>query len=374
MRFWGLLLIVLGLMAPGNAVLAKGPDSDGSAEPTLHRRQNEAAIVEIILPRDVELAPSLGRALHEEAEATVAGFTAEAEAEQERRKSEQPNAEPVPFSLSVTYRPTMVSAEVISLLKVIDLFTGGAHGAVEFEGIIFDRRRQGIVGAEQILNGGEGWLANVKRLTALAAEALRVLKSERLGGDYEASGGEGWLDDFQLPLQSMTLLPSDDPGKIGGVAFDFAPYAAGSFAEGIYRVVLPAAQIEPMAGAAWRHLFGGQPNLLTYVPTSNPNDGHFALIRKPQARSVVGEKIAISGEAPAPFFEGEQLPVRVLRHGEVLSEGVIGIDRKVRPSGTAVGMIPFSGTIDAGRGNGEVLIRLGRKAPVDIPVVIDRKR
>ena len=372
MRLAGLILIILYVVAPGAAALAAGPDSARGNEPVVYRNQNEAAVVQIVLPAEAELAPVLARGLRDEAEATVAGFLADAIVEQERRQRDMPGAHREPFSLYVNFKPTMISAEVVSLLKVMDLYTGGAHGMTEFEGIIFDRRRRAIVGPEQIFSGGEGWQGNGKRLSALASVALKKMKAERLGREYEALSAEGWVDDFQLPLQSMTLVPSNEPGKIGGVSFDFAPYAAGSFAEGIYHVVLPAEDVVGMAGTDWQPLFGGRPDLLAYAPTNDPNGGHFALIREPRMGAAVKEKIAASGEAPAQLFEGDLLPFRVLQQGNVVSEGALSANRQLRPSGTALGMIPFVGTIDVGRGAGGVVIRLGRTKSVDIPVVVER--
>jgi hypothetical protein len=369
MRLNGLILAICAILAPLMAALAQEPDSPG---PELIRRHNEAAVVEIILPAEMALAPALAKRLRGEAEATIAGFLTDAEIEQKQRLQELPGVEPVPFSLSVTFRPTLVTADVISLLKTVDLYTGGAHGSIDFEGIIFDRRRNTLLQPEQIFTGGEGWPANLKRLEALAAAALREQKRERLSPELALAGVESWVDDLQLPLHGMTLLPSDQPGLIGGIAFDIAPYAAGSYAEGAYRVVLPANEIRDMAGSEWQALFGGKPDLLTTVPTNDPDDADFLLLREPKIGQIVEPSVTVQGEAPVQFLDGNALPYRVLRQGKVLSEGTITADRKAPASGAAIGMVPFRDRIDLGRGAGNVVIRLGRRKPVDIPVTTQR--
>src|SRR5690606_23661270 len=129
-------------------------------------------------------------------------------------KDRDPAAELPPYSLRIDYQPQFFSPDFLSLLRAADIYTGGAHGMVGFEGLIYDLRSRSIVEPQDILAGGAGWEENQKTLTALVLESLKTLKRERLGADYDPERDDSWLQDFALPLDTMTLLASSEPAKI----------------------------------------------------------------------------------------------------------------------------------------------------------------
>jgi hypothetical protein len=57
----------------------------------------------------------------------------------------------------------------------------------------------------------------------------------------------------------VVLQASDEAGKIGGVVVLFSPYEVGSFAEGSYEILIPAADLAPVLTPAWKDRFGGTP-------------------------------------------------------------------------------------------------------------------
>ncbi|MEE4315746.1 MAG: DUF4163 domain-containing protein [Erythrobacter sp.] len=120
----------------------------------------------------------------------------------------------------------------LSLWSDIYLYTGGAHGNSDFEGLVWDREAGEAIAPEAMFTSeaalqdalGEAW-----------CDALKAEKKTRLGADYSDDGF------FPCPKVSDLTLVADSWGK---TAFDHilliaAPYVAGSYAEGPYEVILP---------------------------------------------------------------------------------------------------------------------------------------
>ncbi|OBV10110.1 DUF4163 domain-containing protein [Erythrobacter dokdonensis DSW-74] len=123
----------------------------------------------------------------------------------------------------------------LSLSADIYLYTGGAHGNSDFEGLVWDREAGAAIAPEAMFTSqaalqdalGEAW-----------CYALKIEKKTRLGADFSDDGF------FPCPpVSDLTLLA----GSAGKAAFDrigliAAPYVAGSYAEGPYEVTLPVTQ------------------------------------------------------------------------------------------------------------------------------------
>ncbi|WP_342642934.1 DUF3298 and DUF4163 domain-containing protein [Rhodoligotrophos ferricapiens] len=342
--------------------------------PMVVHASNDAAEARIAIAREASVAPALLSRLHREAEQLANKFVEDAAAEQRELRRTDPAIEPPTFSLTVEHRPRFVSRDLVSLLVVSEIFTGGAHGNLVFEGITYDIRRKRFVATQDILSGGGGWKENEARLKVIARNKLRAKKRERLGGDYDAARDDIWLEDLALPVEAMTLLPSTERGKAGGIEFHFAPYLAGPYAEGPYRIEISSRELEPMLAREWRDVFASEPIVLSHVSSAEGSKAAFVLIAAPQPDSVVRPPVELSGEAPDYFFEGDAIRAVISQlNGQVLSEGRLQADRQRRPSGMALDMVPFSGRLAVPHGEGPVLIKLGNGDSVAFSVTISRK-
>ncbi|WP_137389992.1 DUF3298 and DUF4163 domain-containing protein [Rhodoligotrophos defluvii] len=347
---------------------------DVPERPEVLREVSEVAEATIVLARETAVAPALHHRLREDAKEIVKAFLAEAEAEHREVRRTDPDSVPPTFSLLVEHQPSLVSRDLVSLLISSEVFTGGAHADFRLEGIIYDLRRKVFVEPEDILAGGYGWPNNERLLKELVATKLRAQKRARLRDEYDAERDEAWLKGLTLPLEAVTLVPSTEPGRIGGLAFHFAPYVAGPYAEGSYRVDVAARELAPMLAPAWRAAFAGEPISLVHVRGSAIGEPAFVLIAEPQPDSVVGSSIRIAGEAPAYVLAGGSLKATISRSdGGLLAEGKLAADRKRRPSGTALGMVPFAGQLEVTQGEGAALIRIGNYSGPTFSVTIHRK-
>lgn len=118
--------------------------------------------------------------------------------------------------------------ELVSLLCIVDEYMGGAHGMSVPEGRTYALAPDGTpkpLGLWDLLRKSP---ANTKKLSGLL---LAELKRQEATFVVEGSvkGFEKELSQDELPF---TVLPA-------GLAFHFAPYAVGPYAEGPHRVLVP---------------------------------------------------------------------------------------------------------------------------------------
>jgi len=57
----------------------------------------------------------------------------------------------------------------------------------------------------------------------------------------------------------VTLLPSEEAGKFGGLMVHYSPYDVGAYAEGSYEILVKAADLDGMLAEPYAALFGGEP-------------------------------------------------------------------------------------------------------------------
>jgi hypothetical protein len=125
--------------------------------------------------------------------------------------------------------------KAVSLLCVRYEYSGGAHGNTEFEARNYLLAEDGTakpLGLWDLLRKSP---ANAKKLSGLIIADLRRQKASEVvkGGIKDVVDA---LDRGGIPF---TVLPN-------GLAFHFAPYAAGSYAEGSFRAVIPHRALAPL--------------------------------------------------------------------------------------------------------------------------------
>lgn len=127
-----------------------------------------------------------------------------------------------------------VAPDLVSLLCAVYDYSGGAHGNSDFSADNFVVRDDGsfrTVGLWDVLRKSPG---TAKRLSDLILKELaRNDASQVLSGAVTDLSRE--LESDVIPV---TVIPA-------GLAFHFAPYAVGSYAEGGFRVVIPNRALGP---------------------------------------------------------------------------------------------------------------------------------
>jgi hypothetical protein len=89
-------------------------------------------------------------------------------------------------------------------------------------------------------------------------EGLKAAKAERMPG--EDLSDDSWACP-EWRKSRFVLVPSTEPGKLGGLTFLFDPYEVGSYAEGDYEVTLPWTVFKAVLAPTWAGEFGGAPKV-----------------------------------------------------------------------------------------------------------------
>lgn len=158
----------------------------------------------------------------------------------------------------------------LSALGTRWLFTGGAHGNSGFSSVIWQKPQAGKPGRDVEIESffRNGASADAEIWPILSAYLYDAWESEweaRTGEPITVSG-QGWQEDARktlaLPTPSdmasvVTLVPSTEPGKAGGLAFHFAPYELGPYAMGTFSFTVPQEVFRPHLTIEATGLFGG---------------------------------------------------------------------------------------------------------------------
>lgn len=232
------LLVLLSAVLPAAA-----------AEPALRvdlRFRSPLVRIEIRLPvlaGDAELQRRLEEEAMEEARSFLQEVWEEALDPELRDSPLSPRR--VPRELRRTVTSVHRGARLLALRIETFRYTGGAHGLVSLDGLLWDRVRRRTLALDDLLDV-EG--AKPALRAALNA-ALRREKARR--GPVEP---DVRVDEETLALAGVVVLPGPQ-GRGCGLRFLFSPYLLGSFAEGSYELDVPTAVFAPWLRPAWRDAF-----------------------------------------------------------------------------------------------------------------------
>jgi len=156
---------------------------------------------------------------------------------------------------------TFANAEIVSLNRSTSYYTGGAHPNQSLDPVVTRADRLAPVGLEDLL---EDTARDSPGLTALfyaVYRELMAMKRVRLGADFdETMERETWLAPLAAELGAFpgfTLIPNASGDTAGGLLFHSEPYAAGSYAEGVYNVPVPLSVFEEYLAEEWADVFEG---------------------------------------------------------------------------------------------------------------------
>lgn len=222
-----------------------------AAAPFVWSQKTKDAEVSLALPALLASQPDLHARLFADGVADLKRFAEGAESD--RAEAEEGGAGLAPYSRQIVWSPTAETAKLLSLQKSQTDYTGGAHGGLSFDALIWDKALKRQTPPAGLFRGG----ADLSVLETRLCEALAVEKRARLGDDY-APPGEAWSCP-RLKDTLFVLAPSTLPGKIGGLTFLFPPYAVGAYAEGAYEATVAAQQVADLIDPAYADEFAGQP-------------------------------------------------------------------------------------------------------------------
>jgi len=253
-----------------------------------------------------------------------------------------------PYALSIDWTERLVSSRFISLLATRYAFTGGAHGNTDLSSVLWDREQSRELGLPDLLQDARDGGAALQKIVAYLRFRLIREKMTRLGVSEQEARNDPGIDALEAKaelLETYTLMPSDRAGKAGGVLFHFPPYLLGAFAEGSYELAVPYKILAPLLRPGIRRLFSGNAVQMRSI-VSGTEPGLAILLANAPRGDTVRTPLLLEGEAPDFWFEDRTARVEI-RGGDdkLLGAGDITADPGAPVSGTAIGMVRFSGTI-----------------------------
>lgn len=167
--------------------------------------------------------------------------------------------DPNPWDVNITWRETARAGDIVSFAGDSYIYTGGAHGNVEFETLIAN------AGTGDRISFNDMFLPRRSPSPAFVIALCEGLKAEKQARISEATIygepivciGEGANAGAETPIVALTA--SSEAEKFGGARIYYPPYAVGAYAEGPYVVTVPQGVFASDLRPEYAALFGGDP-------------------------------------------------------------------------------------------------------------------
>ena len=210
-------------------------------------------VIGISYPPGADDQPGLARVLYDYAQA------ARAELMQAVDGLDAPPT--APYELSLGFRNTTVTPEVLAVAADGSLYTGGAHGQPLVARFVWLPKHGQLLTSEQLLlpSGWEAVSDYVGEQLGAAAhtratdESLEPADRKRLLSMALKMIAEGTEPKAENFAQFEPVKAAD--GRLSGVRFVFPPYQVGPYADGVQEVEVPASVLLPHVAAEYRGLF-----------------------------------------------------------------------------------------------------------------------
>jgi hypothetical protein len=236
------------------AVQPVAPAAPPAPAPVPFSYQSKTAGIEtsLKLPPSLLTAPELHQRIYDEGVADLKRFARDSVAARA-----EDSEDTTPYQRTVKWTTATETDKLISLEKQTFEFSGGAHGNVGLDAVLWDKALKRTLQPSALFKPNTDYA----RLDALLCQAVNDAKKAREGDGFEpATSAPGAF--WQCPHwrnSVVVLAPSNQPGKAGGLTFLFAPYAVSSFAEGDFMITIPLSDFQPYLAPAYADQFGGRP-------------------------------------------------------------------------------------------------------------------
>lgn len=266
------LMLLLAACQRDSAPVAAAPDpalpaalpEDGAGEPAAAEgappsladviEHDPRYVVGISYPPAAAADPGLARALHGYAEAARGELRQAVEAIE--------GAPRAPYELSLGFRETLRSDEIVAVAADGSLYTGGAHGMPLVARFVWLPRQQRMLTADTLLASPAGW----EPIAAFIGEQLGTAANTRAADEALEPEQRSQLLSSALRMIADGTEPEPgnfgqfEPvvapdGRIAALRFVFPPYQVGPYADGVQTVEVPAAVLRPYLADEVRGLF-----------------------------------------------------------------------------------------------------------------------
>ena len=225
----------------------------GAAAPLSFADKSDAAEVSLKLPAALARQPDLHARIYAEDVASLRQFSEGAANERAELGGEGGPTQP--YERTIEWSMGADTSKLLSVWSLQAEYTGGAHGNSSFNAVLWDKALKRLIAPTALFNPGVDAAMDKALCDALTAE-----KKRRLEATYQPPGPDTWSCPKWRTV-SFTLSPSTEPGKAAGLTFLIAPYVAGAYAEGDYRITVPHSAFAGFLKPAYADEFAGSPNV-----------------------------------------------------------------------------------------------------------------
>lgn len=151
---------------------------------------------------------------------------------------------------------TLVAGRYASIIRADYSFTGGAHPNHGSDTLLWDRQAGKMISIRPFFSElADGGPAMTAIRNAVVADLKRE-KKERDPDNPDMSLVDA-LEPKLLTIGPVSLSPSTAAGKSAGLAFHYAPYVIGAYAEGDFDAFVPWEALRPYLSAEGAAVFAG---------------------------------------------------------------------------------------------------------------------
>ncbi len=194
----------------------------------------------------------LSRRIAEASEKDLDAFEAEAKAMGAGQGGNAPT-----HSLQIDWRVTWRGEEVISLVRDVSYYTGGAHPNASISTLIWDRSEGRELGLADLFASEEAAyraLLEPVRARLVAARSARLGVSGMSARDLRLDV-EDTVSRDAGSLERLALSAGEDASQAGGLIVFFPPYEVAPYVEGSYVIAVPAGMFRDDLAAPYREMF-----------------------------------------------------------------------------------------------------------------------
>jgi len=211
---------------------APTPTPAPAASPVARAEKTDLLDYSYAYPGEAASIPALKALLDKRADDTKAKALADARADQKAAGKGD-----FPFHAHYYHADWTAAADTprfLSLVATVGTYTGGAHGMTVFDPLLWDKQNGRPVAVADLFVSHQALEA------ALRSRFCAALDNERAKRRGEpVKHDDDPFDACLDPTQEVIVPTASGPGTIDGLMVYAAPYDAGPYAEGDYRIPVP---------------------------------------------------------------------------------------------------------------------------------------
>lgn len=203
-----------------------------SAAPLLVKKENEALDFTYGYPVEAAAIPALASYLDADAEKKLVDTQ---KAGNEDVKSAKENNFPVrQHMFSQIWQRVAQTPKFLSLSSDVETYTGGAHGMVNFDSLLWDREKKIVLRPVDIFTSAAAFDAAISEPFCKA-----IISAKRKKGIDPQMDKDGVFESCPKATEQTIWMGSSDGQALDRLTIGITAYVVGPYAEGSYKIDVP---------------------------------------------------------------------------------------------------------------------------------------